>query len=79
MLSVNKKVGNMLDSIVDTARESNKICLIMGSARSRTHALGAALATRLPSFDLELIFSNLDFVKKQLGEWHYSKGHYGDQ
>jgi hypothetical protein len=31
------------------------------------------------AFDLELIFSNLDFVKQQLGEWHYSKGHYSDQ
>ena len=31
------------------------------------------------AFDLEHIFSNLDFVKQQLEDWHYSKGHYGDQ
>jgi hypothetical protein len=31
------------------------------------------------AFALEHIFSNLDFVKQQLGDWHYSKGHYGDQ
>lgn len=31
------------------------------------------------AFDLERIFSNLDFVKQELGNWHYSKGHYGDQ
>ena len=40
----------MLDSIVNTALESNKHILIMGSARSGTHALGAALATCLPLF-----------------------------
>lgn len=28
------------------------------------------------AFEIERIFSNLDFVKQQLGDWHYAKGHY---
>jgi hypothetical protein len=30
------------------------------------------------AFDIESIFSNLDFVKQELGNWHYSKGHYNE-
>lgn len=40
----------MLDQIVQASTESNKHILILGSARSGTHALGAALASRAPRY-----------------------------
>jgi hypothetical protein len=39
----------MMDRIACAATESNKHILIMGSARSGTHALGAVLSARLPT------------------------------